>query len=190
MSATHQPLGSGGFEEAIVPDIRDYSAREGLRDGQEIEIRALRPEDRNALLAAVAHSSAQSLYRRFFAVKRNFTEQEISFFLNVDFVTHVALVAVLGEHGQSKLVGGARYVMTEPQRAEVAFAIVDEHQGRGIGKILLSHLARIARSAGIEEFVADVLPQNTAMLRVFAGSGLIFTAKRDGSTTHVVLKLV
>jgi RimJ/RimL family protein N-acetyltransferase len=110
--------------------------------------------------------------------------------LNVDFVTHVALVAVLREHGQSKLVGGARYVMSEPQRAEVAFAIVDEHQGRGIGKILLSHLARIARSAGIEEFVADVLPQNTAMLRVFAGSGLIFTAKSDGSTTHVVLKLV
>jgi RimJ/RimL family protein N-acetyltransferase len=173
-----------------VPDIRDYSACESLRDGQEVEIRALRPEDRNALLAAVARSSTQSLYRRFFAVKRNFTEQEISFFLNVDFVTHVALVAVLREHGQSTLVGGARYVMSEPQRAEVAFAIVDEHQGRGIGKILLRHLAGIARGGGIEEFVADVLPHNAAMLRVFAGSGLTYTAKREGSTTHVVLKLV
>jgi L-amino acid N-acyltransferase YncA len=80
--------------------------------------------------------------------------------------------------------------MSEPQRAEVAFAIVDEHQGRGIGKILLSHLARIARGAGIEEFVADVLAHNAAMLKVFAGSGLTFTAKREGSTTHVVLKLV
>jgi RimJ/RimL family protein N-acetyltransferase len=173
-----------------VSDIRDYSARECLRDGQEIEIRALRPEDRDALLAAVAHSSTESLYRRFFAVKRNFSEQEISFFLNVDFVMHVALVAVLTEHGQSTLIGGARYVMSEPQRAELAFAIVDEYQGRGIGKILLSHLARIARDAGIEEFVADVLPRNEAMLRVFAGSGLLFNAKRQGGTTHVVLKLV
>jgi RimJ/RimL family protein N-acetyltransferase len=189
MSATHQLLGRG-FEEAIVLDIRDYSACEGLRDGQEVEIRALRPEDRNALLAAVARSSAQSLYRRFFNVKRNFTEQEVSFFLNVDFVTHVALVAVLGEHGQSTLVGGARYVVSEPQRAEVAFAIVDEHQGRGIGKILLSHLARIGRCSGIKEFIAEVLPQNAAMLRVFARSGLAFSAKREGSTTHVVLKLV
>lgn len=184
----HQRLGSG-FEEATVPDIRDYSARESLRDGQEIEIRALRPEDKDALLAAVARSSAQSLYQRFFAVKRNFTEQEISFFLNVDFVTHVALVAVLRAHGQSTLVGGARYVKSEAQRAEVAFAIADEHQGRGIGKILLSHLARIARGAGIEEFVADVLPQNAAMLKVFSRSGLIFSANREGSTTHVVLKL-
>jgi RimJ/RimL family protein N-acetyltransferase len=173
-----------------VPDIRDYSVREGLRDGQEIEIRALRPEDRNALLAAVARSSSQSLYRRFFAVKRTFTEQEITFFLNVDFVTHVALVAMLGEYGRSTLVGGARYVMSEPQRAEVAFAIVEEHQRRGIGKILLSHLARIARGAGIEEFVAEVLPHNAAMLRVFAVSGFSFSAKREGTTTHVVLKLV
>lgn len=188
MLATQQPLGRGF--EAIVLDIRNYSARECLRDGQEVEIRALRPEDRNALLAAVGRSSAQSLYRRFFAVKRNFTEQEISFFLNVDFVTHVALVAVLRVHGHSTLVGGARYVMSEPRRAEVAFAIVDEHQGRGIGKILLSHLARIARAAGIEEFVAEVLSQNSAMLRVFAGSNLIFRAKREGGTTHVVLKLV
>ena len=68
----HRLLG-GGFDEATVADISDYSACEGLSDGQEIEIRALRPEDRNALLAAVARSSTQSLYRRFFAVKRNFT---------------------------------------------------------------------------------------------------------------------
>jgi RimJ/RimL family protein N-acetyltransferase len=97
---------------------------------------------------------------------------------------------MLGEYGQSTLVGGARYIMSEPQRAEVAFAIVDEHQGRGIGKILLSHLARIARGAGIEEFVAEVLPDNAAMLRVFAVSGFSFNAKREGTTTYVVLKLV
>jgi hypothetical protein len=83
-----------------------YSALETLRDGQRIEIRALRPDDRAALIAAVARSSAQTLYRRFFEIKRHFTEPEIEFFLNVDFVDPVALVAVVEEKGRSVVIGG------------------------------------------------------------------------------------
>lgn len=172
-----------------MSDIKDFSAHETLRNGKEIEVRALRPDDRDALIGAVDRTSAQSLYRRFFAVKRSFSEQEISFFLNIDFVTHVALVAVLNEDGHSSLVGGARYVMIEAGRAEVALAVVDEHQGHGIGKILLRHLAAIARNAGVMEFVADVLSQNVAMLHLFAGIGLSVSATREGSATHVVVKL-
>jgi hypothetical protein len=76
-----------------------YSAFEALRDGRWVEIRALRPGDRAELIAAVGRSSGQSLYRRFFAVRRSFTESEIDYFLNVDFVNHVALVAIVDEHG-------------------------------------------------------------------------------------------
>jgi hypothetical protein len=71
-----------------------YSAVELSRNGRRVEIRALRPGDRADLAAAVCRASTQNLYHRFFAVKRSFTEQEIAFFLNVDFVTHVALVAM------------------------------------------------------------------------------------------------
>ena len=71
--------------------IDTYSVTEALRDGCQVEIRALRPEDRADLLAA--RTSAQSLYRRFFGLKRSFTDQEAAFFINVDFVNHVALVA-------------------------------------------------------------------------------------------------
>ena len=74
-----------------------YSVIELLRNGRRIEIRSLKPEDRDKLVAAVSRTSAQSLYRRFFAAKRGFTEQEVAFFLNVDFVNHIALVAVLDE---------------------------------------------------------------------------------------------
>ena len=94
-----------------MSEVAHYSAFETRRDGQRIEIRALRPDDRAALIAAVARSSAQSLYRRFFEIKRHFTEPEIEFFLNVDFVNHVALVAVVEENGRPAVIGGARYVV-------------------------------------------------------------------------------
>ena len=139
-----------------MPEAAKYSATESLRDGTRVEIRALRPDDRAAVLAAVDHTSGKSLYRRFFAARRSFTESEIALFLNVDFTSHVALVAaVRHEDGGEDIVGGGRYIVLQPGRAEAAFTVVDQYQGRGLGTVLLRHLAAIARGAGIHEFVAE-----------------------------------
>ena len=127
----------------------EYSAVEPLRDGRRVEIRALKPDDREGLVAAVGRASDQSLYRRFFGAKRDFSELEIAFFLNVDFVNHVALVAVLEEDGRPVIIAGGRYVVVQPGKAEVAFAVVDRYQGQGIGAALLRHLTAIARAAGL-----------------------------------------
>jgi RimJ/RimL family protein N-acetyltransferase len=167
-----------------------YSAIEALHDGRRFEIRALRPDDRADLLAAVSRTSGQSLYRRFFAVRRGFTEPEVAFFLNPDFVDHVALVAVVEESGRPVIVGGGRYVVVQPGKAEVAFAVVDQYQGQGIGAALMRHLAAIARRVGLEELVAEVLPDNIAMLKVFEKSGLRLSTKREPRVVHVLLRLV
>src|SRR6476659_4979019 len=153
-----------------MPEAARYSATEALRDGSRVEIRALRPDDRAAVLAAVDHTSSKSLYRRFFAARRSFTESEIALFLNVDFTSHVALVAAV-RHDD----GGGRYIMLQPGHAEAAFTVVDQYQGRGLGAVLLRHLAAVARDAGIHEFVAEVLPDNMPMLKVFEHSGLRMT---------------
>jgi RimJ/RimL family protein N-acetyltransferase len=166
-----------------------YSAVELLRDGRRLEIRSLKPDDRDKLTAAVNRTSAQSLYRRFFAAKRGFTEQEIAFFTNVDFVNHVALVAVLDE-GERPVVGGGRYVTVQPGQAEVAFVVVDAYQGQGIGAALMRHLIAIARDAGVNEFVADVLPENVAMLKIFRNAGLSLATKREPQAVHITLQLV
>lgn len=165
-----------------------YSTVERLRDGRCVEIRALRPDDQADFLAAVGDTSAQSLYRRFFAPRRGFTEQEIAFFMNVDFVDHVALVAVMEEGGRPVIVGSGRYIVEQPGQAEVAFVVVDRYQGQGIGSALMRHLAVIARAAGLKELVAQVLPDNAAMLSVFKKSGFHFTARGSG-VVYLTLRL-
>jgi GNAT superfamily N-acetyltransferase len=125
------------LEASIVIEPASYSAIEMLRGGRKVEIRAQRPRDRDGLTSAVARASKESLYRRFFAVKREFSEKEVSFFVDVDFVNHVALVAVTKEGGQGAIVGGGRYVVVRPGQAEVAFVVIDEYQGQGIGAALM-----------------------------------------------------
>jgi RimJ/RimL family protein N-acetyltransferase len=166
-----------------------YSAVESLRDGRRVEIRALGADDRTDFLAAVDRTSPRSRYRRFFAVRQDFAEQEVDFFLNVDFVNHVALVAVIEEAERPVIVGAARYIIVQPGRAEVAFAVVDAYQGQGIGAALLRHLAVVARDAGLKELIADVLPDNLPMLKVFEKSGLDVRAKRGPRVVQVTLRL-
>src|SRR3954463_4637514 len=170
-------------------EAAEYSVIETLRNGRRVEIRALRPDDRAGLVAAVGRASAQSLFRRFFAAKRGFTEQEIAFFVNIDFINHVALVAVVEEDGQPLIVGGTRYIVGQPGTAEVAFAVVDEHQGQGIGTALMRHLAAIARRSGFNELIAEVLPENVPMLKVFENSGFHLTRKRTSECVQVALSL-
>ncbi len=94
-----------------MPDAANYSAIARMRDGGSFEIRAQRPEDRAEVLAAVARTSPHSLYRRFFGPKRSFSEQEIAYFLNADFVNHVCLVVVIEENGHPVIIGGVRYIV-------------------------------------------------------------------------------
>jgi RimJ/RimL family protein N-acetyltransferase len=166
-----------------------YSAVETLRNGRQVEIRALRPDDRADLVAAVGRASAQSLYRRFFGVRHSFTERELAFFLDIDFIDHVALVAVVEEGGRPMIVGTGRYIIVQPGKAEVAFAVVDQNQGQGIGAALMRHLAAVARSAGLHELIAEVLSDNTPMLSVFEKCGFGLSTKRESGVVHVALRL-
>jgi RimJ/RimL family protein N-acetyltransferase len=169
-------------------DPANISVSETLRNGQQVEIRSQRPLDRNDLEAALARMSDESLYRRFLGARRHFSEKEAEYFLDIDFVNHVALVAVAQENGKKAIVGAGRYVVVRPGQAEVAFGVVDQYQGQGLGAALMRELVAIARHAGISELIAEVLGSNLAMLKVFEKSGLQMTTKREGSVVHVALK--
>ena len=167
----------------------DYSATQRLRDGRTIEIRALRPDDRQDMLAAIGRTSSQSLQRRFFAPKRGFSESELAFFMNIDFDNHVALIAQIDEDGRPSIVGGGRYIVVEAGRAEIAFVVVDAYQGQGIGSALMRHLSHLARDAGLKGLIAEVLPENTAMLKVFSKFGFRPGPNQEPGVVHLAKPL-
>ena len=162
-----------------------YEVPATLKDGTEIIIRAIRPDDSGSLREQfVKHLSIESVRLRFHGLRRAPSESEAFRLTNVDFIDHVALVAT-PRSDPKELIGVARYIVDHDGSAEVAFLVLDEYQGKGVGTQLLKHLAILAKTRGIHELRADVLVDNQAMLRVIEQSG--FPVRR--STSFGVVQL-
>lgn len=169
-------------------NARAYSVEEILRDGGSIHIRAIRPDDKLLLLDHFHHLGERSVYFRFFGTKKRLSQEELQRFTEPDFIRHVGLVAALRVDDKERIIGVGRYLRVDDgttPRAEVAFAVRDDYQGRGIGTLLLEHLSRIARAQGVTEFEADVLGENNQMLRVFGDSGFKLQRTLEGGVVHV-----
>ena len=138
-----------------------------LRDGSVAHLRPITPSDVDAVHRFHAGQSAESIYMRFFAPLRQLSDRDVTRFTNVDYHDRVALVATLS----GEIIGVGRYDRIAQGTAEVAFNISDHMQGKGIGSVLLEHLAAIAQEFGIARFTAEVLPQNRKMLSVFSDAG-------------------
>ncbi|MBW3086146.1 hypothetical protein KEM60_02357 [Austwickia sp. TVS 96-490-7B] len=139
-----------------------------LRDGSLAQVRPIVPGDADGLRAFHAGQSEESIYLRFFAPLKELSDKDVVRFTHVDYVDRVALVVTM----RDAIIGVGRYDrLADATTAEVAFNISDHHQGKGIGSVLLEHLAAIAQERGIDTFVADVLPQNRKMMKVFTDAG-------------------
>ena len=173
--------------------IANYSVAERLRDGRTVTIRAIRREDKGQMAEALRDLSPESFYRRTFSPKRELNDKDLTRLTEVDFDVVVALVAVMHEEGEDRVVGGGRYFRTgtsaTAQTAEVAFLIDDAHQSLGIGSRIFKHLVTIARASGITQFEAEVLPSNEGMLRLFNRSGLPVAATPSRDSVHVTIEL-
>jgi acyl-CoA synthetase (NDP forming)/ribosomal protein S18 acetylase RimI-like enzyme len=146
-----------------------------LRDGRTAHIRPIRPEDREVFVEFYSRVSDQSKYYRFFSPMPRLSDRDIDRFTNVDNVNRVALVLTL----QGRIIAVGRYDVIKPGEAEVAFLVEDQHQGRGIGQLLLEHLAQAGRERGVERFVAEVLPDNTRMIQTFRDAGYRVASEYD-----------
>jgi RimJ/RimL family protein N-acetyltransferase len=133
-----------------------------------IALRPIRPDDKHLLVAGLGRLSERSRYQRFLSAKPRLSPSELRYLTEVDHVDHVALVAVLAA-SPATLIGVGRWVRdTEhPNEAEIAIAVADELQGRGVGTTIGRALADAALDRGIVRFTATMLPDNVAAHRLF-----------------------
>jgi acyl-CoA synthetase (NDP forming)/GNAT superfamily N-acetyltransferase len=159
----------GKAGEQDLGDLARWETDVVLSDGGTVHIRPIRPADAPRLTSLHDRLSRESRYLRFFSPMPTLSASLLDRFVTVDYVDRMALVAVLDD----EIVGVARYDTLEedPSRAEVAFTVDDAHQGRGVGTVLLEHLAAVAADRGLTRFVADTLPTNSKMLGVFRSAG-------------------
>ena len=154
----------------------DREADVVLRDGSTVHVRPLRPEDKDELLRMLEGLSDQSRYFRFFGGGPDL-DRAAADFADVDYQRRFGLVATAGP--KHEMVAHALYISGSPGRAEVAFEVREDYQGRGVGSILLGQLAEYAASAGIEAFEASVLRANGKMIDVFRDSGFPLRKRMD-----------
>ena len=145
----------------------DYVERVTLRDGTNIVLRLVVPEDKTLLETGFQRWSAESRYARFLAAKSTLTDDELRYLTEVDQEDHFALGAVREDEatGERFGMGIARFIRLPDRHetAEAAIAVADEAQGRGLGKLLFLRLCAAAAERGLERFHCEVLGSNTGM---------------------------
>ncbi len=155
-----------------------------LRDGSTVHVRKMEPADDKALFDLFQSLSEESRWLRFFSVAAGSAlAAEARRETNLDHT--FGLIALSGP--DQHVVGHAFYAGIDSHRAEVAFTIADDYQGRGLGTLLLGQLAEVATANGIQTFEAEVVASNHAMLHVFRESGFPIELKARAGQIHVTL---
>jgi acyl-CoA synthetase (NDP forming)/GNAT superfamily N-acetyltransferase len=153
-----------------------------LSDGGTVHLRPITPDDAERLLAFHGRLSERTRYFRYFGPYPRMPKRDVERFSTVDHRDRVALVASLGDD----IVAVGRFDrLAAGDSAEIAFVVQDGHQGRGLGSILLEHLAAAARERGLSRFVAEVLAENGQMVRVFRDAGYVVSREFEEGVLHL-----
>lgn len=157
-------------------------------DGGVVHLRPITPADSERLVEFHARLSERTRYLRYFGPYPRMSERDVIHFTHVDHKDRVSFVLILGDD----IIGVGLYerlTYGDSNSAEVAFVIADEHQGRGLGSILLEHLADAAAQNGITRFEAEVLAENRGMIAVFKEAGYEISRSYDGSVAHLAFDI-
>ena len=155
-------------------------------DGTTAVVRPIALADSGALLRFHGHLSTRSIQLRYFYPHKDLSPSEVAHFTQVDGEARVALVV----ERSRELIAVGRYDRLDDHRvAEVAFVVADAYQHRGLATMLLQHLAKAARSAGITRFIAEVLAENRAMLSVFHDAGFPIESKTEWGSVELTMTI-
>ncbi len=159
-----------------------------LADGGVVHLRPSGPADAAEIRAMHGRMSARTLYLRYFSALSEVSDAQVSLFTSVDYCDSAGIVAVLG----GNLIAASTYHRNktgDTESAEVAFLVEDAQQRRGLGAILLEHLAAAAEERGIRRFTAEVLGENTSMMRVFTDAGYSVRREYDSGVVDLIFDI-
>lgn len=143
-----------------------------MKDGLEVTIRPIRPEDGEIEQQFVRELSDETRYYRFMDMVRELSPRMVAHFTQVDYDRHLALIATADRNGRELQVAVARYVAAaDGERCEFAVVVADAWQRKGLGRVLLEALMAAARATGIRVMYGDVLAGNQRMLRLMESMG-------------------
>ena len=169
----------------MPPDVTHWEADVLLKDGRVSKMRPITPDDAELLVEFYGRVSEESKYLRFFAPYPTLSDKDVKRFTDVAQTDRVAFVLTV----QSAIIGVGRYDEIGEGEAEVAFLVEDAHQGRGVGQLLLEHLAQAGRERGVRQFVAEVLPSNQRMQQIFREMGYTVQGTLDGGVQRLTFPL-
>ncbi len=156
-----------------------------LGDGSTAHLRPIKPDDAGLLRLFHSNLSPETVYFRYFAPYPDLMEKDVQRLVTTDYSDRVALVGLVG----GQIVGVGRYDRVSDTDAEIAFTVRDDFQGRGLGSVLLEHLAAAARERGLRRFVADVLPQNRRMVATFSNAGYRVAQELDEGVVKLAFEI-
>ena len=175
---------------AQAPYPAQYEETITLRTGEKVFLRPIRPDDEPLMQEMFYNFSEQTKYLRYHAALKAMPHNKMQVFCNVDYDTEMAIIGLAGQAGGEEVVGVARYMTdAEHASAEVAFAVQDTWQRKGLGTYFFERLVQIGREHGIHTFHAYVLLENSGMLKIFHRSGLVVETQTEGDVVRVTMRL-
>jgi len=161
------PLPPGTPRFAIRPYPQRLVQRLALRDGREVTLRPVRPEDEPAIQEMLQRSSPEDVRLRFFSAMRSFSHEFAARLTQIDYDREMALVAEAEEDGQRVILGAVR-IIADPdgEAAEYGIMVRSDLKGQGLGHRLMTEIIDYARSRGLNRIFGEVLRENTTMLRM------------------------
>lgn len=185
-----RPLQGRPYPHLVIsPYPIRYVSAWRMKDGTEVALRPVRPEDEPMLTDMLSRLTEQSMRARFFSVFRYFSHDMLSRLCNVDYDRHMAIIAEIREDSQPCIIGTARLIAeANMEGAEFAVVVRDDYQRKGLGYKLIDMIIGIGQDWGLKEIYGEVLTENEKMLALTRRLGF---ARQwlGGGVTKVVLKL-
>lgn len=173
----------------ITPYPSRYVTTWHLRDGTDVALRPIKPEDEPLESEMLTTLSQESLRVRFFSIIKDISHDMLTRFCNIDYDREMAMVAEINTGGTRRIIGISRLIVeADGKKAEYAIVIHDDFQGKGLGYKMVDMLIGIAQDKGLDEIYGIVLSENSKMLKVVEKLGFTVSRQPDG-ISHVVLKL-